>query len=431
MKEILKKLYPLFLASNGVATDTRKIKTGEIFFALKGGNFDGNQYAEKALELGASHAVIDDYSLAKKEKNFVFVKDVLNTLQALARHHRDQLQTSVIGLTGSNGKTTSKELIGSVLSQSFNIWTTQGNLNNHIGVPLTLLQLNASHEVAIIEMGANHQKEIELLSSICKPDIGYITNFGFAHLEGFGGFEGVVKGKSELYDFLKAHEKKVLIHMDDELQIKKSSGIEKRIEFSTQLDSNCLVKKSPSQHEFLGIQIDNIKIQSNLTGDYNLTNVAAAVALGKYFGLDLISIKKGIEEYAPKNSRSQMLKKGDKKIILDAYNANPSSMRAAILNLSHAPTSKAVFLGDMFELGEKSHSLHQEIVDLLFECKVDEVFLVGEHFFSCQTKNGNTWKFLTLEELSKHLLQIEVNAKTILIKGSRGMTMEKVMDDLG
>lgn len=425
----LEKLYTHYLETHSVSTDTRKIEKGAIFFALKGANFNGNSFAEKAVELGAKIALIDEKEFENEAKGIYWVENVLVALQDLATLHRQKRNIPIIGLTGSNGKTTTKELIASVLKQKFKTFYTQGNLNNHIGVPLSLLSLNDEHEIAVIEMGANHQSEIEQLSAICLPDIGYITNFGKAHLEGFGGVEGVIKGKSELYENLKINHKKVLVNVADTLQVKQSKDISDKITFGSK-EADYFIELIHSESNFLVVKCSETTIQTNLTGTYNFSNVSAAIALGLCFSLPIEKIKNGIESYFPDNMRSQILKKGNKQIILDTYNANPSSMEVALINFSAFKGTKTVILGDMFELGNSELEEHQNIVEKAIELNFDSILLVGERFYkTTNEKNKSIYKFKSREELFDFLSSTKLS-QNILIKGSRGMTLEKTLDYL-
>lgn len=410
-------IYKLYSQHYLVDTDTRTIRKNTIFFALKGDNFNGNEFASKALEIGANYAIIDEKKY-DTDKNTILVDDVLTTLQQLANFHRTQLNLPIIGLTGSNGKTTTKELINVVLSKKLKVTATKGNLNNHIGVPLTLLSMTPETEIGIVEMGANHQKEIEFLCSICKPDFGYITNFGKAHLEGFGGFEGVVKGKSELYTYLKNNKKFAFINPDDKLQVEKTQDLE-TIPFSTDLK---LIDVNP----FVKISFNNLKIQSNLIGKYNYTNIAVACTIGNYFNISSTKIKEAIESYFPTNNRSQIIEKVANRVILDAYNANPSSMKAALENFNSLKDKyKTVVLGDMFELGNESLKEHQSIVDLASNLNFTNVFLVGEHFY----KTNSTLKiFKDFNSLNRFIKNNPLKQQSILIKGSRGMRLERLLD---
>ena len=411
--EALYKLYSQFFLAD---IDTRKIRKNTIFFALKGENFNGNTFAEKALNKGASYAVVDEAEFATSE-NIILVKDSLQTLQKLANYHRSQLKIPFIALTGSNGKTTTKELIAWVLQKKYRVVATKGNLNNHIGVPLTLLSIHPETEIAVIEMGANHQKEIDFLSTITAPDFGYITNFGKAHLEGFGGVEGVIKGKSELYDYLRLNNKIAFVNPEDPIQIEKSKGI-KTISFSKNI-------KFLEANPFVKISYDNSTISSNLIGDYNYTNIAVAVSIGNYFKVKNSKIKEALEEYTPKNNRSEIITTKCNKILLDAYNANPSSMEVALKNFSKIKAnSKTVILGDMFELGTESEVEHQKIVDLAISLNFDKLFLVGNLF---SVANTNHHQFKNFKDLETYLKKNPLKNQNILIKGSRGMQLERCL----
>lgn len=420
-------LYQEFLNSSGISTDTRKIGTNSIYFALTGENFNGNNFVSEALEKGAKLAVIDDANAQIKDRTFL-ADDVLLTLQELAKTHRRQLKAQVIGLTGSNGKTTTKELINAVLSQHFETAATQGNLNNHIGVPLTILSIPQTAEIAVVEMGANHLGEIEVLSNIAQPDLGYITNFGKAHLEGFGSLEGVVKGKTELYSFLKNNNGKVFVNALDEKQMFNSEGMN-RITFGT-ADSDYPIQLVNAKNTLL-VEFQDVQIQSNLIGVYNFPNISAAIAIGAYFGVPLHKIKQGIEGYIPANNRSQLIKKGSNVILLDAYNANPSSMLEAIKNVKQMEGEKKVlFIGDMFELGTGAALEHQNIVNVLEQINFDQVHLIGKNFFQTQTTKSYIHKHQTFEELEMLLASKIPTKSTILIKASRGMALERILDFL-
>ncbi|MBB4119460.1 UDP-N-acetylmuramoyl-tripeptide--D-alanyl-D-alanine ligase [Mesonia hippocampi] len=421
----LDKLHQIFLNSTGVSTDTRNITKGNLFFALSGGNFNGNKFAKEAIEKGASMAIIDDKDFAINEK-YILVDNSLKTLQELAKFHRNQLDIPIIAITGSNGKTTTKELITSVLQQKFNTQATIGNLNNHIGVPLTLLSMTTETEIGVVEMGANHQKEIEFLCTIAQPNYGYITNFGKAHLEGFGGFEGVIKGKSELYDYLIKNNLAIFINLDDKIQVEQSKN-GKVISFSeTALKSNYQIKLH-EVNPFVSINTNNLRIQSRLIGLYNAKNIAAAISIGLHFKVPLKDIKTAIENYTPTNNRSQIINKNGNYIILDAYNANPTSMEAALKNLNAiSKNNKTVILGDMFEVGNTSELEHQKIIDLLEEYNFSEMLVCGTHFY--QAKSTKVKKFKNYEALADYLTQHRYQENTILIKGSRGMQLERALD---
>lgn len=415
------ELYQLYTQNYLVDTDTRTIRQGTIFFALKGANFNGNTFAEKALEAGASYAVIDEAKFDTSDRT-ILVDDVLKTLQELANYHRNQLDIPFIGLTGSNGKTTTKELIHAVLKTQFKTSATSGNYNNHIGVPLTLLAIQTDTEMAVIEMGANHQKEIAFLSSICEPDFGYITNFGKAHLEGFGGVEGVIKGKSELYDFLRTNGKTAFVNPADAIQVEKTKDITSILFY----ENMSFVTDQP----FVQIKVEDVLIQSHLVGGYNYNNIAIAVTIGKHFGISIENIKLAIENYVPKNNRSEILKKGSNTIILDAYNANPSSMEVALQSFAKSEgETKIVILGDMFELGEDSAKEHQAIADLAISLGFHESYFVGEHFTGIKTTGH---QFSSFEDFSEYLKgNTTMTNASILIKGSRGMKLERTLELLG
>ncbi|MCK8521593.1 UDP-N-acetylmuramoyl-tripeptide--D-alanyl-D-alanine ligase [Aquimarina sp. D1M17] len=419
------QIHQLFLNSTGVSTDTRKIKSNTIFFALKGENFNGNSYSSQALELGASYAIIDEVEFKNSDKH-ILVTDVLKTLQDLATFHRQYLGIPIIGLTGSNGKTTTKELINCVLSTDYNTTATRGNLNNHIGVPLTLLSMTKDTQIGIVEMGANHVGEIALLSDIAMPDYGYITNIGKAHLEGFGGIEGVLKGKTELYKHLKKRDKLVFLNIEDKKLLDASKGMN-TYSFSQRKESEAnieLINVKPN----VEVLYKNLSIQSNLIGSYNFTNIAAAIAIGSYFKIDKTKIKKAIESYVPTNNRSQIINRGNYTIILDAYNANPTSMEAAINNFDHLNYQyKVCFLGDMFELGDDAEVEHQKIADLISGTSVNEIFLIGNHFNLVTAHISRIQKFKSFEDLTKGL-NIKDHKMAILIKGSRGMKLERILE---
>ena len=416
-------IHKIFLKSNGVSTDSRKVKKNDIYFSLKGPNFNGNEFAKSAIEKGACYAIVDQKEYVI-DKSYILVEDCLKTLQNLANYHRKNSKAKIIGLTGSNGKTTSKELIFSVLKNEFKTIATTGNLNNHIGVPLTLLSIKEDTEIAIIEMGANHLKEIETLSNIADPDYGYITNFGKAHLEGFKNLEGVIKGKSELYNHLINKSKLIFINNRDKKQVELTKEYSNKFTFGEQNSDSIFSVKSINPK--INISIDNILIESNLFGQYNIDNIAAAICIGKYFNLDNENIKAGIERYIPENNRSQIIKKGSNKIILDAYNANPTSMQLALSSFNDMKEGKKiVFIGDMFELGENSHQMHQEIVYTVEKMNFDQTFIIGD-LFNKTKHSSNIKSFKNLNDLKGNMDEISNSA--ILIKGSRGMKLENILD---
>jgi len=420
-------LYAIFLANPSISTDTRKIKENDIFFALKGENFNGNTYTQKALDSGASYVVIDEEKYVANNKT-ILVDNVLKTLQDLANYHRKKCKAQVISLTGSNGKTTTKELINAVLSTSYRTIATKGNLNNHIGVPLTLLTIKPDTEIAIVEMGANHLNEIEFLCKIAEPDFGYITNFGKAHLEGFGGVEGVIKGKSELYDYLINSNKSVFLNADDPIQLEKLEGFTKKYGFSTTQAKYFNIELINAQ-PFVNLKVEDVEINSNLIGTYNFTNCCAAIIIGKYFNIELPKIKYAIEKYIPDNNRSQIINTKGHYIILDAYNANPSSMKVALENFHKLEKpNKILILGDMFELGNSSREEHQIIANLASSLNFEEVILVGENF---QLTDSNAINLTNFNALKTYLDKYDLPEKsTILIKGSRGMALERVLECL-
>ncbi len=421
----IEKLYAYFLGSTGVATDTRKIKKGCLFFCLKGENFDGNTFAEEALTKGAMYVVVDEPKHLKNNHSYLLVQDSLESLQKLAHYHRIQFSIPVIGLTGSNGKTTTKELINSVLSQQYETTATAGNLNNHIGVPLTLLNINTKTEVALIEMGANHLDEIAFLCELAQPTLGYITNFGKAHLEGFGSLEGVVKGKSELYHFLKKNKGIALINQEDQKQSNLTKK-QKTFSFGQSNKVDLQIKNKPiGLHKNISIEVDGMEIKSGLKGDFNFSNIAAAAAFGFYFKVSLEKIKKGIKKYVPSNNRSQWCETDSNTLVLDAYNANPSSMRAALESfLETEKKGRLLILGDMLELGNFSEQEHQEIVDFIESKEIDQILLVGPEFKKTKSTALNIKKFLSPNEVIPYLQKTNFQNKTIFIKGSRGITLE-------
>lgn len=419
----IEQFYNTYFTEGKVSIDSRNIHKGDVFFAFSGEQFNAATMAEKTIEMGASAAVVEQKEYENKDKNIFFVPSTLAFLQELALLHRRKLGLPIISLTGSNGKTTTKELISAVLSQKFKTQYTKGNLNNHIGVPLTLLSITSDHEMAVVEMGANHQKEIERLCSLAEPNFGYVTNFGKAHLEGFGGFEGVIKGKSELYEYLMNHNQTILVNENDEIQAEKTENYTHKITFGGRQSEYQF--EQFEQENRVGLVYQNQRILSNLTGEYNFTNLCAAVSLGLYFKIDFEKIKLAIETYTPTNMRSQIVEKGDKTLVLDTYNANPSSMALSLKNFSKFEGTKTIILGDMLELGTESDAEHQSILGLAQELGFQEIFLVGK----CFKNTGFSGKtFANSSELAEFLQQTPIKTKNILLKGSRGVALEKVID---
>ncbi len=418
------ELYELYIHNPVITTDSRNCPRGSIFFALKGERFDGNLYAEKALASGCNYAIIDnpDYYIGERT---ILVDDVLKTLQLIAQRHRKTLGIPVIAITGTNGKTTTKELLAAVLSTKFNLLYTEGNLNNQIGVPLTLLRLDHDHEMAVIEMGASHPGDIKELVEIALPDYGIITNVGHAHLEGFGSFENVIKTKGELYDYIRRTKGTIFIKKEDSDLQAMAHGID-QVTYGYG-DSSFASGQILGSDPFLVFQWKQQgkinRVETHLIGDYNIDNVLIAVTVGRYFKIPSARINRAIESYEPTNNRSQLKRTTNNTIIIDAYNANPTSMKAALDNFANMSlTPKAVILGDMFELGENSDSLHKEIIEHLQWDNFDKVYLCGEHFSRIGSKY-NTYK--TLDDLSTELEEHPLKGYNILIKGSRSMALEK------
>ncbi len=412
-------LHELFLnQKQNFTTDTRKITPGALFFALKGENFNGNTFAKQALENGAAYVIIDEEKY-KIDQRTILVNNVLDKLQQLAHFHREYLAIPIIALTGSNGKTTTKELIKEILATQYNITATVGNLNNHIGVPLTLLSMDANTEIGIVEMGANHLKEIQHLCFIAAPNFGYITNFGKAHLEGFGSEEGIIQGKSEMYDYIANAEGKAFVNQEEKKMVKQADYCDC---IFINPHETPLLELTP----YVQLAYNNQVIQSHLIGKYNYNNIVAAIAIGNYFNIADENIKRAIEAYIPENNRSQIIQKNSHQIILDAYNANPTSMEAALENLDSLPEgNKTVILGDMFELGETTDQEHLNIFKKTIEYKFDSIIFVGEHFYK-QKQQGAVF-YQSFDDL-KNNFKPQLNNSTILIKGSRGMALERVLD---
>jgi UDP-N-acetylmuramoyl-tripeptide--D-alanyl-D-alanine ligase len=423
----IEQLYQIFLDHPSVQTDTRKLKNNDLYFALKGPNFNGNLFAQKALDNGAAYAIIDEASTTSNDR-FILVDDVLTTLQLLAKQHREQFNIPFIAVTGSNGKTTTKELLHEVLSTTYKTYTTEGNLNNHIGIPLTILKIKADAAIALIEMGANHQKEIESYCRFTLPTHGLITNCGKAHLEGFGGIEGVRKGKGELFDYLRSGNGTAFIMNDYDYLREMSKGIAHIHTYGTTDAAVC--GKVQSSTGFLNVAITKgaaiREIHMQLVGEYNLPNVLAAVAVGKYFNVDDEKIKSALEQYSPSNSRSQLIKKGSNHIILDAYNANPSSMKAAIENFAKMEGSeKVLLLGGMMELGNESLAEHESIIQVINNYVWKAVVLVGGDYHKISHSYINLENSAQAKEWFNHQ---QLHNSQVLIKGSRSMQMEKVLE---
>ena len=425
----IENIYACFLKSKQVSTDSRKIENGCIFFALKGENFNGNKYAHDALKKGAAYAVVDEEEYATVPQ-IMLVENVLETLQKLANYHRRILQIPILGITGSNGKTTTKELIAAVLSRKFKVSFTQGNLNNHIGVPLTLLAMDKTTEFGVVEMGANHPGEIAELCQIADPDFGIITNIGRAHLEGFGSFEGVIKTKGELYDYLDKKNGLVFYNSDNPILNKLSEKLSERISYGK--GNAKFVGESIQSPPFIHVKASFKKgvlyLNSNLIGDFNFENILAAACIGNHFGVDPIKIQQAIKAYHPTNNRSQLINKGDIKIIMDAYNANPTSMKASIKSfLDNLKGECYLILGDMLELGNYSKEEHQKIINELPSGIKEKTFLVGPEFLKASS-GTEIRSYINVNELSEFLKMNPIKNGNILIKGSRGIQLEKVLD---
>ncbi len=427
----INELYKLYKSSSGICTDTRKIVGHSIFFALKGQNFNGNDYAFQALDAGCDYAIVDE-GLVANDDRIIKVDSVLKTLQNLANFHRKQFDIPIIGITGSNGKTTTKELISAVLKEKFNVLVTQGNLNNHLGVPLTLLELNNEHEIAVIEMGANKPNDISELVEICEPNYGIVTNIGTAHIEGFGSFEGVLKTKLELYDFINSIEGTIFINSDDTILVENKPSKVEIVSYGNENTNVNLDGKLENLSPYLEFSFteDNYhspKIKTNLVGAYNLNNFLAAACIGRYFSVANENIVQAFENYVPDNNRSQVTKTDKNTLILDCYNANPTSMKSALESfLKIDRLKKFVILGDMLELGSISLSEHQKIVDFLDLNKISGV-LIGKEF---KQVKSNYSTYLTVDDFIADIEKFELTEKFILLKGSRGIRLEKAIDVL-
>ena len=416
----IKEIYSLFQEHSTICTDTRKITKGAIFFSLKGDNFNGNEYAQKAILAGCSYSIVDEKKYDVYE-NTILVINALKTLQDLARYHRNQLNIPIIGITGTNGKTTSKDLINNVLSSKLSCYATKGNLNNHIGVTLSVLEINKKHEIAIIEMGASHQKEIEFLCNIAQPTYGVITNIGYAHMEGFGSLQTVTDTKKELYEFISHNKGHLFVNSDDELLLSLSDGISK-ITYGKSGDTKGLIAEITP---LLSVKCHNKIIHSHLIGDFQFSNILLAICIGNYFNVSIQNIKRSIENYIPINNRSEIVKTKKNTLILDSYNANPSSMKAMLKSFSNQKyTNKLCILGDMLELGKESEKKHLEIIKLTNNLKLNCLF-VGEIFHLLTNPS-----FKNRRDLVNYLQENNILNKTILLKGSRGVGLEELIEYL-
>lgn len=426
---MIEKIYPIFLESTGICTDTRSISEGNLFIALHGPNFNANKFAKQALDQGAICSIIDDNSFAIPGKT-IFVEDGLTTLQELARIHRKNLKIPILGITGSNGKTTTKELVHAVLDTTFNTYATKGNLNNHIGVPLSVLSITKEHEVAIIEMGANHLGEIAFLSSIARPTHGLITNIGKAHTGLFGGFEGVIRAKSELYDFLIKNKGKVFINQNQEILMNMSKRIKEPVFYPN--SGGYYSCEFVSADPFVELKTENGGlIKTNLVGAYNYDNIATALCVAKYFNVQDKKANEAVANYTPSNNRSQIIRKHGNSIILDAYNANPSSMEKALENLANMNSSqKIAIVGDMFELGDDTQAEHSQVGKKIKELNIQNAIFCGESMRFAYEAFGHGNYMKTKDLLIAYLKENKFSDATILIKASRGMALEDIVEYL-
>jgi len=428
MPTSIENLYKLFCQHPVICTDSRNIKPDSIFFALKGENFNGNEFAESALKEGAEYAVIDEENY-KISNRFILVENVLETLQHLAVYHRGKINLPVVGITGTNGKTTTKELIAAVLKKKFKVVATSGNFNNHIGVPLTVLGISNDTEIAIIEMGANHIGEISALCNISKPGFGIITNIGKAHLVGFGSIEAIIKAKAELYKFISNNEGLVFVNNDNNT-LKQLSKYLQKVTYGTSENSDCwakIISSDPFVEILWNSGFGDVSIKSNLVGKYNFENILAAICVGDYFNVKIENIAQAIEEYIPQNNRSQFINTKKNKIFLDAYNANPSSMEAAIRNFAELDfKNKILIIGDMLELGDESLSEHRNILELIRELGFDNVFLIGAEFYEANKNSGHKI-FPKTEDAMQWFEANRLENATIFIKGSRGIKLEPLI----
>ncbi|HHN47504.1 MAG TPA: UDP-N-acetylmuramoyl-tripeptide--D-alanyl-D-alanine ligase [Bacteroidales bacterium] len=426
------QIYQLFLSQPQISIDSRSPERNSLFFALKGENHDANDFAAEALKNGASYAVVDNPEVAITDR-YILVKNVLETLQQLALLHRQRFNIPLLAITGSNGKTTTKELVATVLSKKYNTLFTKRNLNNHIGLPLTLMQLNSNHQIAVIEMGANHIGEIDTLCRIALPTFGLITNIGHAHLEGFGSFEGVLAAKTELYAFIRQQLGKVFVNASDDLLMKHAANISKvTYGLNPKADYSAALMKS---HPFLTLKCTenctNFEVPTQLTGNYNATNIAAAVCIGRYFGVAVYDVVQAIADYIPANNRSQIINTGKNHLILDAYNANPSSMVVALENFSQQPgRPQMCILGDMLELGSYTDEEHKKIQELTLKSAFDRLIFVGEYFYRHKSGHTNCNYFIDTQQAKEWLAQNQFSGFNILIKGSRKIQLESLVEHL-
>lgn len=427
MNETISKIHKIFLQNHDICTDSREIKQNDIFFALKGGNFNGNLFVNQAFAKGASYAVCDETQdvLEQNKKKVFVVEDVLESLQQLASHHAKQSKAQILAIGGSNGKTTTKELIHEVLKTEYKVIATQGNYNNHIGVPLTMLKIKDETEVAIVEMGTNHPGEMQFLVQLADPDFGLVTNIGKEHLEGFGDIEAVAKEESFLYHYLAEHKRLVFVNADDVWLGNMAKRIENKITYGLNNPADCKANNT-STYPYASILWNNTNINSKLAGEFNTINILAALAVGQHFGVTLENTKKAIESYEPDNKRSQWITKGEYELMLDCYNANPDSMKVALLSFSKMKKG-AVILGDMLELGEAENQEHKEILEYADTLSFDAIYTVGPRFLNL-SKNFNTFAFEHIEDLKTYFLEKGIEQKLFLIKGSRGIQLEKVLE---
>lgn len=426
----IEKIYQYYSQKYLVSTDSRKIEEGCVFVALKGERFDGNDFAYQVAEDGIAACVIADRKDLPQHERLFIVDDSLTTLQELAKMHREKCETPIIGITGTNGKTTTKELVSAVLSKKYDLIYTQGNFNNHLGVPLTLLRIKPETEMAVVEMGANHPGEIAQLCSIAQPDFGIITNIGKAHIEGFGSFEGVIKTKKELYDYLRdireSRDIRIFVNKDNTILVNISEGLSSFTYGKENADVNVT---TVSSNPYLTVMWDGREIRTNLVGDYNLENAAAAIAVGCHFNIDKEKIVKALEEYRPTNNRSQFIKSEKNEIVMDAYNANPTSMQHSLRNFKNiSGDNSMLILGDMKELGKESESEHKIIVELIEELGFKDVILVGSEFMKVSKESYKN--FTDVEALSEYLSRNTIDGKKILIKGSNSIHLEKLINIL-